>query len=1130
VSVVTAIKDRRRIGLHSIMAAVPAIVVLAHRQQREEHQLRQAEQESTTRLHDIEAVRFLKAAKIITVFLRRRSNPIRLNYQNCTDRLKFEGKFMHGLVRLSLQILLFVFLILASKKASSNADATGIYAEIDESLNLHAVKDIKSSKEFLDFLSRFADKTRDFLPLSNRYFRTGRDAEIQILTNRQSFELPERFDTLDVNVRQPAFTFTAWVKTASSFVSGYIVRKRVGAEGRAQDLSCWGWYLSHRHGQQLHYGGHDFYEHQAELLKQSSDSRSFHNFQVEVGPKHDVLVEPGNDMFLAMVVERQSGWESEQASRISSPGNVSFYRDGHLLYALPLPRSFTDCFNSGEGLSVGDAAMQLSQLRFYPFALRSSQQSEIMAHGDILKDLVIGSTLLSASIETKHSKLSIEKQSVADHAEHAVMLQKLSKLEERSDKQETLDVVTLAVSLKQRNLSGAGFLAPHGFIPVNASVLHDDATGRDYYSIFKGPAVLSKPSVVDDMDSINGPRTLQNVPSFKGSGVSFAWWHRHPTRRQCLQDDNYDCSVEVLHAHDGGGGLCWSLRVFPDAIYFENPNRVQVKYQHSTKFMAQHHSLNAAHDPKWRHMVFLLDDSNDSVSVFVDGSLGWTGSWGSSVVATDCAHRHVAFGRRFPAWTNGLPIGVYDLRMYRGIVLSAQNIWALAHQELSDLAPKDRCIFDEHALDTLWEDEHGRDCEWYALHRSVSEAICQNPEPLQYCPVACGTYQACYEPDSNFRHYQMGHQIQTILPKTSKGTFCIDSEGQDVAKKKLQLRMECEEWVKAGRHAPFAKLWSANFRQSRGRRFDLLNSSSVCQDVLDSVDNNCEFNGTEVRLFTQDVLRSGGDFTLSFWVKPIDEASMIDKQFVPQVAFYSRLFPPEHNFVLGAYSSDSDGEFRVHSRCAHQDSSKFFESIHVQRASDSGWSRYTYVRKNTSRTPLGDDLLSNTLMANNNAKLTDTAWPLCFFDEHQLFAAIEFNYPIYITPIELYPEALALDTLQMMYYNSANDVAVRSGPIWPFRKIVEIEQIEYVKRSALVAPPIIFQARETPALCDFDYSNKWLKLQASHANDKICNNTNYYCPYSHAPMSSCRRSLNKNVTYFDLEEGTKNIIKCCLVY
>ena len=428
-----------------------------------------------------------------------------------------------------------------------------------------------------------------------------------------------------------------------------------------------------------------------------------------------------------------------------------------------------------------------------------------MRHGDILKNVVIGSRLLSPEkIETKNSKLNIAKQSVADHAEHAEILQKLSKLEERTEKQEVHDVVTLALSLKQRNLSGARFLAaaPHGRIPVNASVLNDDATGRDYYSLFKGPALLSKPSVVDDMDSVNGPRTLHSVPSFKGTGVSFVWWHKHPTKHQCLQNDNVDCSVEVLQAHDSGGGTCWSLRVFPDSIYLENTN-AKVKYQHSPKFMAQHHSLNAAHDPKWRHMAFLLDDSNDSISVFVDGILGWNGSWGSSVVVTDCEHRHIAFGRRFPAWTNGLPIGVYDLRMYRGSVLSPENIWALAHQEWSDLAPKDRCTFDDHDVDMLWEDEHGRDCEWYALHRSVSEAICQNPEPLQYCPVACGTYQACYEPDSNFRHYQMGHQIQTILPKTSKGTFCIDSEGQDVTEKKLQLRMECEEWVKAGRHAPF---------------------------------------------------------------------------------------------------------------------------------------------------------------------------------------------------------------------------------------------------------------------------------------------------------------------------------------
>jgi hypothetical protein len=161
-------------------------------------------------------------------------------------------------------------------------------------------------------------------------------------------------------------------------------------------------------------------------------------------------------------------------------------------------------------------------------------------------------------------------------------------------------------------------------------------------------------------------------------------------------------------------------------------------------------------------------------------------------------------------------------------------------------------------------------------------------------------------------------------------------------------------------------------------------------------------------------------------------------------------------------------------------------------------------------------------MANNTVMHTDSAWPLCFFNEHKLFSAIEFNYPMYMTPIELYPHALALDDLQRMYYKSVYDMAVRSGPIWPFRKLVEIEQVEYVKRSALVAPPIIFQARETPSLCDFEFSNKWLKLQASHANDKICNNTNNHCPYSHAPMSTCRRSLNKDVIFYDLYEGTED--------
>ncbi len=52
-----------------------------------------------------------------------------------------------------------------------------------------------------------------YCPLSNRYVRTGLGAEVELLANRQYFTLPEHLDTLDLNVRQPAFTCTAWVKT-----------------------------------------------------------------------------------------------------------------------------------------------------------------------------------------------------------------------------------------------------------------------------------------------------------------------------------------------------------------------------------------------------------------------------------------------------------------------------------------------------------------------------------------------------------------------------------------------------------------------------------------------------------------------------------------------------------------------------------------------------------------------------------------------------------------------------------------------------------------------------------------------------------------------------------------------------
>lgn len=55
--------------------------------------------------------------------------------------------------------------------------------------------------------------------------------------------------------------------------------------------------------------------------------------------------------------------------------------------------------------------------------------------------------------------------------------------------------------------------------------------------------------------------------------------------------------------------LIRSFRLRPDGLFLENPEAPGIKYQDSTPFMAKHHLLNAAADPKWRHMALVLDAS-----------------------------------------------------------------------------------------------------------------------------------------------------------------------------------------------------------------------------------------------------------------------------------------------------------------------------------------------------------------------------------------------------------------------------------------------------------------------------------------------------------------------------------------
>jgi hypothetical protein len=215
----------------------------------------------------------------------------------------------------------------------------------------------------------------------------------------------------------------------------------------------------------------------------------------------------------------------------------------------------------------------------------------------------------------------------------------------------------------------------------------------------------------------------------------------------------------------------------------------------------------------------------------------------------------------------------------------------------------------------------------------------------------------------------------------------------------------------------------------------------------------CEFSRNDITDFTAKVRANGGDFSISFWVRPSDETSLQGALFVPQITFYAQLTPPEHNLVLGVYNTHPGGELRLHSPCKSQDSSHMYESIYTSASDVDGWTRFTYIRKNATKH--GNN--GNTLIQNIKVKGQETTESFCLFNEDRIFSALEVNYPMYISPIQLYPEALRIEQAQLMYYNMMEDMSVRSGPLLPYRKPILIQHIEYAKRSALVTPPVLFQ-------------------------------------------------------------------------
>jgi hypothetical protein len=67
--------------------------------------------------------------------------------------------------------------------------------------------------------------------------------------------------------------------------------------------------------------------------------------------------------------------------------HATFYQDVTLLGVKRIPRPLTDCSSNEAKLLVGDAGMEVGQLRFYPDALTSANIEEIFSFGSTLADI-----------------------------------------------------------------------------------------------------------------------------------------------------------------------------------------------------------------------------------------------------------------------------------------------------------------------------------------------------------------------------------------------------------------------------------------------------------------------------------------------------------------------------------------------------------------------------------------------------------------------------------------------------------------------------------------------------------------------------------------------------------------------
>jgi len=258
---------------------------------------------------------------------------IRLHCKHLAERLLYESEIYRGTFRLLNQALILALMLIALSLSANSGQRLGILTNIRSTFELDSLVKIEQRGDFEERLKHIAAQTKDYFPLSSRRFDSKMKGDTELIGGLRTFSAPEILARTDVTCL-PTLSFTVWVRVVPQFVKGYLVRKGSGVAGRGSELACWAFYLHSQRGPELHYGMHD----------------DISGKQIEIGLEsaHQQPFNVDTYSLMTMVINQTS---------------VDFYQNVQHLGRRELPRPVTDCYNNGKGISVGDANMELGQLR-----------------------------------------------------------------------------------------------------------------------------------------------------------------------------------------------------------------------------------------------------------------------------------------------------------------------------------------------------------------------------------------------------------------------------------------------------------------------------------------------------------------------------------------------------------------------------------------------------------------------------------------------------------------------------------------------------------------------------------------------------------------------------------------------